>query len=182
MKLFKHIIKLSRKYPIIRGLASYAIICPAGCLFQQTYEGKNLQSFDWVRVLTFSCYGVVVVAPMLHGWVRVAGVIWPKENLRNAVKKALVEQFTYGPASMLCFYTVMPILEGKSLEYAIQEQLKPKFISTYKIALCYWPFVQTLNFSLVPARNRVPFVSVCSFIWWIFLAHMNNIQTSLKGV
>ncbi|KAL3268186.1 hypothetical protein HHI36_007312 [Cryptolaemus montrouzieri] len=88
--------------------------------------------------------------------------------------KAILEQFTYAPVTMLCFYTVMPVLEGNTLQSAIQDHLKPKFFSTYKIALCYWPFVQTFNFSLVPARNRVPFVSVCSLIWWTFLAHMNS--------
>lgn len=178
MRLFKKLLKFSNRFPVFRGIASYAIICPSGCLLQQSYEGKNFNNYDWSRVLRFSLYGIVIVAPMMHGWVKITSFIWPKDTLSNSVKKAVLEQFTYAPVTMFCFYTVMPVLEGNTIWSAIQEQLKLKFFPTYKIALCYWPFVQTFNFYMVPSRNRVPFVSVCSLLWWIFLAHMNNSETS----
>ncbi|XP_044753341.1 PXMP2/4 family protein 4-like isoform X6 [Coccinella septempunctata] len=177
MKLFR---KFLNSYPIVRGIGSYAIICPSGCLIQQSYEGKNFKSYDWLRVFRFSLYGVIVVAPMMHGWVKLTTFIWPSSTFSNSLKKAVLEQFTYAPVTMFCFYTVMPVLEGNSLQRAIQEQLKPKFFSTYKIALCYWPFVQTFNFYMISPKNRVPFVSICSLFWWIFLSHMNT-SKKVKG-
>lgn len=45
-----------------------------------------------------------------------------------------------------------------------------------QVALCFWPFVQTINFAFIPERNRVPFVSVGSLIWVCFLSYMHQLQ------
>lgn len=87
MRLFRKLLKFSYKYPIVRGIGSYALICPSGCLIQQSYEGKSLKNYDWNRVFRFSVYGVIVVAPMIHGWVRISSFIWPRDTLINSIKK-----------------------------------------------------------------------------------------------
>lgn len=55
-----------------------------------------------------------------------------------------------------------------------------------KVAVCVWPIVATINFSFIPERNRVPFVSMCSLIWTCFLAYMKELehtdQNSIKVI
>ena len=76
---------------------------------------------------------------------------------------------------MASFFFCMALLDGRNYEEA-KEEVKAKFLPSYKVALCVWPVLQTINFSLVPERNRVPFVSVCSLMWSIFLAYMQSLQ------
>lgn len=76
---------------------------------------------------------------------------------------------------MTSFYFGMSILENKTVHEAVQE-VKSKFIPTYKVAICVWPILQTINFTYIPEKNRVPFVSVCSFLWTLFLSYMKQLE------
>ncbi|KAG8222023.1 hypothetical protein J437_LFUL002784 [Ladona fulva] len=67
----------------------------------------------------------------------------------------------------------MPLLENKGIEGAANE-VSNKFIPTYKVAVCVWPLLQTINFTFISEKNRVPFVSICSLIWTTFLSFMNQ--------
>lgn len=73
----------------------------------------------------------------------------------------------------------MTLLEGGSTEDAINET-KQKFLPTWQTAVCVWPFVQTVNFCFIPEKNQVPFVSVCSFMWTVFLAYMKQKSQVMK--
>ena len=125
--------------------------------------------------------------------------MWPQTTLKTAVMKAAVETVSYTPAAMTCFYFFMSLLELKTLEEAAAE-VRKKFLPTYKVCnkLKYqyylkliffsfffflwkvgasiWPIVATINFYLIPERNRVPFISVCSLIWTCFLAYMKHLE------
>ncbi|XP_016947985.1 uncharacterized protein LOC108023224 isoform X1 [Drosophila biarmipes] len=61
---------LIARYPIMRGMISYSLIWPTGSLIQQTVEGRRWGTYDWWRVLRFSMYGGLFVAPTLYGWVK----------------------------------------------------------------------------------------------------------------
>lgn len=96
---------------------------------------------------------------------------------------------------MTSFYFIMSLLEGKSVKEGIEE-VKSKFWPTYKVksyvtfqsyinnikicyfkaAMCIWPAVSTLNFALVPEKNRVVFISMCSLLWTCFLAYMKQLS------
>lgn len=42
--------------------------------------------------------------------------------------------------------------------------------------MCIWPAVSTLNFALVPEKNRVVIISMCSLLWTCFLAYMKQLD------
>uniref|UniRef100_A0A1A9ULM9 Mpv17-like protein n=1 Tax=Glossina austeni TaxID=7395 RepID=A0A1A9ULM9_GLOAU len=163
------------KYPVVRGMVSYSCIWPTSSLIQQTIEGKTWDNYDWWRVLRFSLYGGFFVAPTLYSWIKVSSAMWPQTTLGTAVTKAAVETISYTPAAMTCFYFIMSLLELKTIGEAAAEVGK-KFWPTFKIGGIVWPIVATVNFYLIPERNRVPFISVCSLIWTCFLAYMKHLQ------
>ncbi|KAH8387463.1 hypothetical protein KR093_007191, partial [Drosophila rubida] len=160
-------------HPMVKGAVTYALLWPTGSLVQQTLEGRNLKNYDWARALRFSLFGGLYVAPTLYGWVRLTSAMWPQTSLRVGIVKALTEQVSYGPFACISFFMGMSLLEMKSFDEAVAET-KQKALPTYKVGLCVWPFVQTLNFSLVPEHNRVVFVSICSLMWIIFLAYTKS--------
>jgi len=125
------------------------------------------------ETLRFAVFGSLFVAPTLFVWVKTAGVMFPQQNLATAIKKALVEQVMYSPFAISAFYVGMNLLEGNTLEKAIIE-LEQKFVPTYKMGFMIWPTVQTINFSLIPERNRVAFTGMVSFFWTIFLSYMKH--------
>ncbi|XP_033213152.1 mpv17-like protein [Belonocnema kinseyi] len=165
--------EVTKKYPVARGMASYTVIWPVASLMQQKIIGK--EELDFVQALRFSLYGGFFVAPTLYGWLKVASRIWPRSDFKSAITKALVEQVTYGPSAMCCFFFGISLLEFKPISECV-EQVQQKFWPTYKIGVCVWPILQTVNFLLVPERNRVVYVSICSLMWTSFLAYMKSLE------
>ncbi|XP_041720348.1 mpv17-like protein isoform X2 [Coregonus clupeaformis] len=51
----------------------------------------------------------------------------------------------------------------------IFEDWREKFLNTYKTGLMYWPFMQFLNFILIPLYLRTAFMGCCAFLWATFL-------------
>ncbi|XP_045445935.1 mpv17-like protein 2 isoform X3 [Melitaea cinxia] len=132
--LSKNVIVAFKKYPVLRGMASYGIIWPISSFIQQTFEGKRFDSdnkYDWLRCARFGLYGSCYVAPTLYSWLTVASIMWPGNMVRSAI---------------------------------------------VKVGASVWPAVAMINFSLIPEKNRVPFISVCSLIWTCFLAYMKHLD------
>ncbi|PNF35198.1 hypothetical protein B7P43_G07645 [Cryptotermes secundus] len=44
------------------------------------------------------------------------------------------------------------------------------------VGACVWPVVQTINYTVVSEKNRVPFVGICSLLWTCFLAYMKQLE------
>ncbi|ETN63133.1 hypothetical protein AND_005161 [Anopheles darlingi] len=146
-----------KRFPVVRGMITYSCLWPTGCFIQQKLSGKKLNEIDWNKCWRFFFYGGFIVAPTLYGWIRLASIMWPRQDLKSAIAKALTEQISYTPMAMTAFYFSMSLLESKTFEEACNE-VKVKLWPTYKVALCIWPLIQTFNFSIVPEKNRVPFV------------------------
>lgn len=101
--------------------------------------------------------------------------MWPQTSLRSGIAKALTEQLSYGPFANLTFFYGMSLLEQKTHREAVEE-VKDKFVQTWRMAICFWPFFQTFNFTFIPERNRVAFVSLGSLFWTVFLAYMKQLE------
>ncbi|EDW82558.1 uncharacterized protein Dwil_GK10054 [Drosophila willistoni] len=169
----RHLATKAKLHPMAKGALTYAIMWPTGSLIQQTLEGRHFGNYDWQRALRFSLFGALYVAPTLYGWVRLSSAMWPQTNFRIGIIKAITEQISYGPFACVSFFMGMSLLEFKTFSEAIDE-VKEKVAPTYKVGVCIWPFIQTINFALVPEHNRVVFVSICSLMWTIFLAFMKT--------
>ncbi|KAK4020234.1 hypothetical protein OUZ56_002228 [Daphnia magna] len=176
---------LFTKYPISRGMVVYAILWPSSDLFRQAatngIQKDKTTSTDFMRLTRFSLFGTLWVAPTVFTWVKISSRLIPGSSLRVAAFKALLEQFTYGPFSIVTFYFGMNLLEGKSSKDAWQE-VQNKFLPTWKMGVKFWPIVQTLNFALVPEKNRVVFVGLASFVWTTYLSFMEISPSKCKKV
>lgn len=168
------------------------IFCAYILYFKYAY---NIENYDWKRCGRFFVYGTFVTAPMFYSWIRLSSALWPKTNIQSAIKKVCLEQISYGPMFSVCFFYGMTYMETQDTARCRQEVVD-KFWPTYKvrapilyfkiyslhlryvqIAICYWPFVQTINFGLLPERNRVIFVSVASLVFTTFLAYVKQKET-----
>lgn len=101
--------------------------------------------------------------------------MWPHMSFKYGITKAIVEQFSYGPAAGVGFFYGMSLLELKTHKEAVTE-VKEKFPDTWRVGVCVWPVVQTINFTFIKEKNRVPFVSIASLLWTTFLAYMKELD------
>ncbi|XP_031619863.1 protein sym1 isoform X2 [Contarinia nasturtii] len=178
--MFKKVTHVFNEYKILRGMLSYAVLWPVGSLMEQTLvEKRNWQTYDWKKCLRFSLYGTLIMGPTMYVWVRTANVIWPRSGFRYSLSKAITEQFTVDPTLICTFLFVMSILEQKTIDEA-KDEVRNKFIDTYKVGAIYWPTVQTINFTFVPLKNQVVCTSFFSMIWSAFLAYEKHLKTKLK--
>ncbi|XP_026329604.1 mpv17-like protein isoform X1 [Hyposmocoma kahamanoa] len=175
MGAFSKIRVAFKKYPLLRGMASYGIIWPISSLIQQTFEGKNVENYDWLRCARFGLYGSCYVAPTLYSWLTIANIMWPGSSIRVGIIKTFVETVTYTPFAMCSFYFGMSLLEMKPVNEAAAE-VQAKFWPTYKVGASVWPAVAMVNFCLIRPKNRVPFISLCSLVWTCFLAYMKHLD------
>jgi len=159
------------KHPVLRGMMAYSILWPSSNICQQLIHGREELNFK--EAARFCIFGTLYVAPSLYVWVRISSRLFPGQSVKIAITKALCEQFTYGPFAITSFFIGMNLLEGKTWDEGVDE-LKKKFISTYKTGVFFWPVVQTINFAYVSQKNRVAVTSVASFFWTIFLSYMKH--------
>ncbi|XP_053698820.1 mpv17-like protein [Sabethes cyaneus] len=154
-------------------MLSYSALWPLGCILQQTFEGKRWHNYEWDRCLRYSMYGTFISAPMLYSWMRLANIMWPRTDFRSSLIKAFTEQAAYDPFAIVFFFYGMSILERKSQQQAARE-VQNKFWDTYKVGFFYWPVVQTVNFSLIRAKNQIIAAGFFSLIWTTFLAYVKS--------
>lgn len=172
--------KVFDSYPVLRGMATYVVLYPTSNLVQQLLE-LGPEDVNVRELGRFALFGSMWVAPTVYTWIKISSWLLPKPTFNHAVKKVLLEQVTYSPFAITTFFTGMNLLQGKGLNEA-KDELSAKFLPTFKSCLLYWPFVQTINFSLVPERNRAPVVGVASLLWVSFLSYMKRQEVSTKEV
>lgn len=170
--------KLFRRYPVIRGMATYVFLYPSSNAVQQVLEKKP---FDLRESARFAVFGSLWVAPTLYTWIKLAGFILPSSTLAASVFKALLEQVIYSPFAITTFYAGMNLLQGNFDWNHIRQEWKMKFVPTYTAGLFYWPIVQTVNFGWVRESYRVPVVSAASFGWVTFLSYMKRREVTKEG-
>jgi len=88
-----------------------------------------------------------------------------------------MDQLIFTPINLTCFLSTQAILEGTSP--------KAKIESTYATAITknwmLWPWVQLVNFKVVPLEHRVLVVNVVSLGWNCYLSYLNGQSGSAGG-
>lgn len=172
--LLKVIRRVGEQYPIVRGMATYSLLWPTSNLVQQSLD-KTRDNYDLTESVRYFILGTFATAPTVYVWVKIASRIIKGNSLKHAIMKAGLEQILFAPVGQTQFYLGITLLEGRPWAECVQEW-KQKFIPTWKVGVCFWPVVQTINFAYIPEKNRVVVVSIASFLWTIFLSYMHHMD------
>ncbi|KAK4299545.1 hypothetical protein Pmani_028175 [Petrolisthes manimaculis] len=164
--------KVVDRYPVTRGMATYLVLWPTGNLVQQAMDGTR-EEWDFQEAGRYGLYGAFITAPLLHTWLKVLTRLIPGSAFTQALAKGYVDQLVFAPVNISQFFLGMALLEGRPPEEALNE-CQQKLLPTWMISLSIWPILQTLNFSLVPEKNRVMAISCGSFLWLVFLSYMHH--------
>ncbi|XP_035033461.1 mpv17-like protein [Hippoglossus stenolepis] len=162
--MLKALVRHVRRFPWVSNVTMYGCLFAGGDLVYQLLSRRD--NMDWSHTRN-----VAVVGFSFHGnfsffWMRFLERRFPGNSARMVVRKLLLDQTIAGPVATSVFYTGVSFLEGKE---DIFEDWRNKFLNTYRTGLMYWPFMQFLNFALVPLFVRTTFTGCCAFVWAIFL-------------
>lgn len=127
-KMISRVSTFFRQHPMLKGMAVYAVIWPTSSVVQQVINKEDL---DWRKSLRFFMFGTFFVAPTLFGWIKLTSHMWPTMSLKTGITKAVVEQFSYGPAAGVAFFTLMTLMEGRGFD-DVKSELTEKFPKTYR--------------------------------------------------
>lgn len=153
-----------RRFPWVTNVTLYGCLFAGGDFVHQWFSHR--EKMDWSHTRN-----VAVVAFSFHGnfnffWMRFLERRFPGNSVGMVMRKLLLDQTTAAPLATSVFYTGVSFLEGKE---DITQDWREKFLNTYKTGLMFWPFMQFLNFALVPLYVRTTFTGCCAFIWATFL-------------
>lgn len=95
-------------------------------------------------------------------------------NLRSAnatiAARVALDQGVFAPCAIGMFLSSMAVLEGGSVGEKLDKNYRTALTSNYMV----WPFVQAVNFKMVPLEHRVLFVNVISIGWNCYLSYLNS--------
>lgn len=95
-------------------------------------------------------------------------------NLKSAnatiAARVALDQGVFAPCAIGMFLSSMAVLEGGSVSEKLDKNYKNALTTNYMV----WPFVQAVNFKMVPLEHRVLFVNVISIGWNCYLSYLNS--------
>ncbi|XP_049576813.1 mpv17-like protein [Syngnathus scovelli] len=162
--MIKAFIKHVRRFPWVTNVTLYGCLFAGGDFVHQWFSQRD--KMNWIQTRN-----VAVIAFSFHGnfnffWMRFLERTFPGYSAGMVMKKLVLDQTTAAPLANSAFYIGVSFLEGKE---DVMEDWRNKFLNTYKTGLMFWPFMQFLNFTLVPPYVRTTFSGCCAFLWATFL-------------
>ncbi|KAL2180196.1 uncharacterized protein P884DRAFT_236743 [Thermothelomyces heterothallicus CBS 202.75] len=158
--------------PLLTQAVTTSILFAVGDITaQQLVDKKGVEKHDLARTGRMALYGGVVFGPAAATWFR---LLSRHVNLRSPTATMLArvacDQGIFAPTFIGVFLGSMAVLEGGSPRDKLARSYKDALLTNWAI----WPFVQMVNFKLVPLQHRLLFVNVISIGWNCYLSYLNS--------
>ncbi|KAL8837786.1 MAG: hypothetical protein Q9170_002404 [Blastenia crenularia] len=145
--------------PTDSHLLNKVLFATGDVMAQQAVEKVGFDKHNLARTGRMALYGGAVFGPAATTWFKfLQNRITLRSENATIAARVLTDQSVFASTNLFCFLSSMAIMEGTSP--------KDKLDSTYWTALqknwMLWPFVQAVNFKLVPLEHRVLVVNVVS--------------------
>ncbi|KAL0935040.1 integral membrane mpv17 pmp22 [Colletotrichum truncatum] len=158
--------------PLLTQSITTAILFATGDLTaQQLVEKRGFEKHEWARTARMALYGGAVFGPAATTWFKFLqhNVVLRNKNL-EILARVGADQGVFAPVMIGVFLSSMAVLEGSSPQDKLEKNYTTALTSNYML----WPFVQMVNFKLVPLHHRVLFVNVISIGWNSYLSYLNS--------
>ncbi|XP_075162298.1 mpv17-like protein 2 [Haematobia irritans] len=163
------------KYLLVTNILGSGILMVVGDVAAQEIEhrkGEKSERFDLSRIGRMFIVGALL-GPLHHYVYAWMDKVMPIANLKNIVKKILIDQLIMSPACILIFFYSACYLERKNVKET-NEELRQKFLFIYCMDWLLWPGAQYFNFRYLDTKYRVTFVNICTALYNIFMSYMKH--------
>jgi len=125
------------------------------------------KDLNWMRTAKFGLFGLCFIGPVLKNWFVFLERMYGSKGKWTPIKKLATDQILFAPCLQLSAIPVLGLMNGHSwdkIKKTVEKDYYDIMIANWKL----WPFVQTVNFYLVPLNYRLPLVAVVSLAWNIY--------------
>jgi len=138
---------------------------------QQLVEKKGLKNHELARTGRMALYGGAVFGPAATTWFKFLQnkIVMRNKNV-EIVARVAVDQTIFSSTNLFAFLSSMAIMEGTSPKDKLEKNYSTALQKNWMI----WPWVQVINFKLVPLEHRVLVVNVISLGWNCYLSYLNS--------
>uniref|UniRef100_A0A1A9WG75 Mpv17-like protein 2 n=1 Tax=Glossina brevipalpis TaxID=37001 RepID=A0A1A9WG75_9MUSC len=169
------------KYLLLTNIAGSGILMVVGDVMAQEIEFRKgvpkSKRYDLERMGRMFIAGALM-GPLHHYVYNWMEKVMPVPNLRNTIRKILIDQIFMSPACLLIFFYSACLLEGKTITDTNAE-LKEKFLFIYLIDWLLWPGAQYINFRYVDIKYRVTYVNVCTAVYDVFISYIKHLYEDI---
>ncbi|KAJ0165423.1 Protein sym-1 [Colletotrichum tanaceti] len=158
--------------PLLTQSITTAVLFATGDITaQQLVDKRGLEKHDFARTGRMALYGGVIFGPVASNWFKFLqhNIVLKNKNAEILARVA-VDQGVFAPVMISVFLSSMATLEGSSVQDKLDKNYKTALTSNYML----WPFVQMINFKLIPLHHRLLFVNVISIGWNSYLSFLNS--------
>mmetsp|Transcript_41443 Transcript_41443/g.163178 ORF Transcript_41443/g.163178 Transcript_41443/m.163178 type:complete len:176 (-) Transcript_41443:518-1045(-) len=139
---------------------------------------------DLTRTARFAAAGFLLHGPIFHAGFRVADkrvaalALTPRLGL--ALKVSIL-QFATFPVYLAAFFPAMGMMEGRGWSSSSKRSIE-LFPKAYTAGLCFWPFVNIVNFAYFRPSQRMVVANVAGIFFNTALSFINssNLQKKAK--
>lgn len=164
---------LLKRRPLMGNMLTSAVLFATGDVIAQQVIEKKGSDHDIPRTARIVIWGGGIFAPVVTVWFRfLQSLPIANKTLATATRVGL-DQFVMAPSILTGFFTIMTLMEGKTLEDA-KAKWKQSFVPTLQTNWMVWIPVQTVNMALVPPHMRLLFVNGVNIPWNAFLSLQAN--------
>lgn len=152
------------------GLQSGLIMCAADAFTQTAIEQHNTE-LDVARSGRWAIAGLTLHGPYFFtGFQRIDGYFGAATSLPTVLRKTAVAQFILFPPYLVALFSYMGWMEGAS---NIAEKVKHRVPEAFVGGCVFWPVANGVNFAVVPASLRVPYLALSAGAWNSYLSWTN---------
>ncbi len=156
------------------GLQSGSIMSVADIGTQVGIEGKGVEdsSYDPYRTMRWAVAGIVLHGPYFYvGFSRLDQYFGPATSIVTVAKKTATAQFFLFPPYLVGLFSFMGVMEGcEDIPKKVAKRAPEAFLS----GCVFWPISNSVNFALVPATLRVPYLAASAGVWNSYLSWTNS--------
>ncbi|KAI9105764.1 hypothetical protein DFS34DRAFT_27878 [Phlyctochytrium arcticum] len=138
----------------------------------RTIPGKK--SWDAQRTLRLGLYGMLLGAPLTHGWYKILDARFGSSmSLSTSLKKVATDQILAAAPFTCLFFVANSAMEGCN-RAEIVHRVKTNVWPTLKANWMIWPAALALNFRFVPLKLRVLVVNILGLGWGTYLSMVQH--------
>lgn len=160
--------------PVSTKAVTSATVYSIGDIIAQTTEGKNVNSFDRMRIMRSLIAGLIGHGPLSHVWYD-----WSEEFFTNVLHltdqwwaffpKVAIDQLTWGPFWNNCYILLLGVMQFRDPKLILKE-MKETTVPLIVSGLKLWPLAHSITYGVIPVENRLLWVDLVEIVWVTILA------------